>query len=296
MTKIEDFLKQYPAWPKPLAERFINYLGYGLADSDEYKSAKLFYDTETAKVASKTIRVAGHLPWSYTFDLSLLNPKNARFTKSASMVQPISPYADNIEIADAGFHLGLYEAAGYKSIQPVINVAFDSRIFSSVSAKVLNRFVRKYGPYSMTYMSIMTYTSVNVYGGESYLDAIANGTVNKFSGSTSINALIENEIVPPGINIVEWKEFYTYLQAYNKYVQQIESSAANAKARASDEFKQYEQGLISELRQEQSQLENLAISTGQQMQSEAATIQRDIISLTLQAQMLANQLQGQLKL
>lgn len=312
MTDVQKFLNRYPEFPLPIAEKFSSMLALTDIESQAYVNAKAFYLETLSKGASLQVP-AVLFPWEHVFSLAMFRPSDERFKRVVNVPFGYKEIPSNIagKADPAPFSMDWYESQGlyYNPWYPVeaylhskfrfrpsANITYDSRLYASVNAKFGYEFTPRGNVVQILVSDIIGSTYIPGAYGSTKVTITATGAPQNFAGLSSIIALLENGIVIDGFDLSSAKEFYTYLQAYQKYSQQIESSATNAKARASDEFKQYEQGLISELRQEQSQLENLAISTGQQMQSEAATIQRDIVSLTLQAQMLANQLQGQLKL
>lgn len=310
---IEEFLQRFPAWPRSLADALSDYVAYAIQGSDAWITAEKYYREETTKTYETKYPAVRGYAWHQQFTADLMKPTNQQFIASFNQEKPYSVFpldaAQKIAITpqireylqSIGVPENEWGAATmldnhwWWGFRPYILTRFDTRLFSSVQNFFNYKFTPNFGPFVQSYMFIMSYSQVELYGGNTELLISAKGQPKPFSGVSSILALHENGATLPGVDIQKLYEFNTYLNGYKKFSAQVEAEAKNISYAAESEILNYSKSLQQQLEQEKRSIENLAIDLNNQMQVEAASVQRDLTNTLLTAQSLAAQLSGGLR-
>lgn len=299
---LENWASKYRAWPRVLLDKFSIEIEI---ESNKYfpdvrNDLKEFYQKNLKLPVFNNLGAAqGRIDTTFTF----LNPINSRYVAAnwfdfghtfsyISLLQiggwviteqPFTGYKDIYDMGNKSFNNVIEQ----RYASPYGNFYYDSRLIVFTGFQIFNRIYSDGQTGSVSYLSIMTYDSMQVlYLTGSQLIIQANGTVKPYSQAKSLIALYENGISHPDIDYKKLIEFQTYLDAYEKYKTQIESDYQLQIQKTAADLNQYEQQLIDKFNAEKSALQNLKIQIGVALSNEAASAKRDFLNLFLNTQNL----------
>lgn len=299
---LENWSAKYRAWPRVLLDKFSSEIEI---ESNKYfpdvrNDLKEFYENNLKLPVFNNLGAAqGRVDATFTF----LNPTNSRYVAANWFDFGHTFSYVNLLPLDNGWGISTQPFTGYKDIydlgnkffgnidtryaSPYGNFYYDSRLIAFTGFEIFNRIYSDGKKGTVNYLSIMSYTSMQVlYLTGSQLIIQANGTVKPYSQAKSLIALYENGISHPDIDYKKLIEFQTYLDAYEKYKTQIESDYQLQIQKTAADLNQYEQQLIDKFNAEKSGLQNLKIQIGVALSNEAASAKRDFLNLFLNTQNL----------
>lgn len=252
MSTLQEWLALYPAWPLPLAEKFLQCIENQLSQYANYADYFNF---------SKIVIPIDYYGQRIRPQVKIHKPTNQRYTETVSQ------------------HIDIKNWYSYQFEKVYVDITYDSRIVSDVVAE----FAYLYGRQLIN--SSHYFTFYDVYEIQR-TDLLVSYTPASAKNASSVLAYYENGVNVPAVDYILLYEFQTYLNAYRKFSSQIEAEARNAQQVAQDAIADYQEQLRDKIRQEQSALQNLSFSMAQASENEMRSAERDLTNLALNAQSL----------
>lgn len=297
--------KNFPLWPDVLIYKFSDQIEI---EANFFNSAfgadqKQFFD-DTIKNLNRNFSLVlpGWFATAQNGQLSLFNPSNPKYyTRQDYNFGRHYLYQDFCPPSQVGNQNSVWDQ--WHAWQPfqkraldfVFTGIWDSRLFGNLDLSVSVNANPNGAPYSMSYLSIMSYDSTMV---APILNVLSVNMVNAakiYAQSDSLIALHENGKDMPGIDYAKLYEFNTYLKAYQNYGAQIQGAADVAKKTAAADILNYKSDLDSKLLAQKNNLQNLTLQLTSQTAAEAASAKRDMQQLSLQVATIKLQIMGLVK-
>lgn len=308
----EIWKKNFPLWPDALIDKFENEIAIesNRFDANYGSAEKKFYDKTLSEI-NQDFSWENQYNRDFAPSITLLNPQNQKFATSWQgnwggfyvFYSQVPEYWINGPRNTAAAHTEDARSAwmmannvfNYQFVNVSATFRFDARLFYDFSAKFEMQYLPIGTSYSISYLSIMSYSSMSVFPVKLVFRMSATPKKAPYAQIASLIALHENGKDYPGIDYQKLYDFFSYLNAYENYGQQIRGAAEVAIRTVAADLQNYRSDLDSKLLSQKNDLQNLQLSLTAQTQGQADSAKRDIQSLKIQAMGIRLQILGMLK-
>lgn len=280
------FLAAYPLWPKQLLQKFASLLSYEVAKFNPQINPQIIEEY-------KKLSNGARLPIEpYKDNVSyLLQPENA--SKVSQVYYGKEILRQNwARPADGGLNIMGPDLSEYKWYTG--KVYYDARIYKAVSIQIDLNYQDVGGTYDVSYLAIMSYSSMRVQPVLASAYAVASVILGEYDGASTVLAMVENGIkVDVDKNLL--REFVTFLNAHSKYGGQLAAAKSLQAEKNRQSIADYENAVSEKLTARKNELSDMKTQIAFAAKNETASAKRDMQNLALNAQSLMLQLQSVLK-